>query len=159
MNKECRCRVAVDRIPAATAASITKSGAGVLQLSGANTFTGGVTVNTGGLILGSDTNSLLLNDPVTTGPVGSQNADSKNLPEMFLNFGPTKTKMYSIFDIDTGISPPAVTLEVYRVGEGRIERRPFTWDEILGQTKIKPLPPAPTKTGAVKPPVKPKLRE
>lgn len=99
---------------------------------------------------------------VTTGPVGSQNADSKNLPEMFLNFGPTKTKMYTVFDIDTDVSPPALTLEVYRVGEGRIERRPFTWDEILGRTKIKPLPSAPAKPGGAKAPralAEPKLRE
>ena len=87
---------------------------------------------------------------VTTGPVGSQNADSKNLPEMFLNFGTTKNKMYTVFDIDTGAALPALTLEVYRVGEGRIERRPFTWDEILGRTKIKPLPSPPAKSVGAK---------
>ena len=92
---------------------------------------------------------------VTTGPVGSQNSDSKNLPEMFLNCGATKNKMYTVFDIDTGSSPPAVTLEVYRVGEGRIERRPFTWDEILGRTKVKPLPSPPAKSAGSKPPAAP----
>ncbi len=35
--------------------AITKTGAGVLELSGANTFTGGVTVNAGTLLLGSAT--------------------------------------------------------------------------------------------------------
>jgi autotransporter-associated beta strand protein len=50
---------------------ISKSGAGVLQLGGASTFAGGVNVTAGGLIIGSDTNSLLLNDSVVTGPVGT----------------------------------------------------------------------------------------
>lgn len=50
---------------------ISKSGAGVLQLGGASTFAGGVNVTAGGLIIGSDTNSLLLNDLVVTGPVGT----------------------------------------------------------------------------------------
>ena len=71
------------------------------------------------------------------------------------NFGATKNKMYTVFDIDTGSSSPAVTLEVYRVGEGRIERRAFTWDEILGRTKIKPLPSPPAKSAGSKPPAAP----
>jgi autotransporter-associated beta strand protein len=50
---------------------IVKTGAGVLQLGGASTFAGGLTVNAGGLIIATDTNSLVLNDPVTTGPVGT----------------------------------------------------------------------------------------
>jgi hypothetical protein len=29
------------------------------------------------------------------------------------------------------------------VGDGRVERRAFTWDEVLGVTKIKTLPPSP----------------
>jgi autotransporter-associated beta strand protein len=51
--------------------AIVKTGAGVLQLGGASTFAGGLTVNAGGLIIATDTNSLILNDPVTTGPVGT----------------------------------------------------------------------------------------
>ena len=50
---------------------ITKSGAGNLQLGGQSTFTGGVTITSGGLVLASDTNSIVLNDPVVTGPVGT----------------------------------------------------------------------------------------
>ncbi|MBA4015748.1 MAG: hypothetical protein C0483_01025 [Pirellula sp.] len=50
---------------------ITKSGAGNLQLGGQSTFAGGVTITSGGLILASDTNSIVLNDPVVSGPVGT----------------------------------------------------------------------------------------
>jgi hypothetical protein len=38
-----------------------------------------------------------------------------------------------------------VTLEVYRVAEGLAQRRVFTWDEVIGKTKIKTLPPPPKK--------------
>ena len=47
---------------------ITKSGNGVLQLSAQNAFTGGVTVQAGGLILGD--NSTPTSGTVTSGPVG-----------------------------------------------------------------------------------------
>jgi alkaline phosphatase D len=80
---------------------------------------------------------------VTSGPIGSSNAKTRNLPEMFLNFSDSKAKFYCIYDIDTRVEPPAVTLEVYRVGEGLAERRVFAWDEVLGRTQIKPLPPSP----------------
>src|SRR5687767_2135382 len=77
---------------------------------------------------------------VTAGPIGSRNAETKNLQEMFLNYTPTKSKFYCIYDINTRVRPPLVTLEVYRVGEGLAERRRFTWDEVTGKTKIKTLP-------------------
>ena len=78
---------------------------------------------------------------VTSGPIGSGNADAKNVSEMFLNYSPTKSKFYCVYDVDTRSRPPAVALEVYRVGEGLAQRRVFTWDEVTGKTKIKPLPP------------------
>ena len=90
---------------------------------------------------------------VTAGPIGSKNADGNNVPEMFLNFSPTKSKLYCVYDIDTAAEPPAVILEVYRVGEGLALRRPFTWAEIQGLTKIKTLPvppPAATKGKSAK---------
>jgi len=31
------------------------------------------------------------------------------------------------------------------VGDGLVLRRPFSWDEVNGVTKIKPLPPPPSK--------------
>ena len=64
---------------------------------------------------------------------------------MFLNLSATKGHFYCIYDLDTAASPPKVTLEIYRVGDGLLERRPFTWDEVLGVTKIKTLPPPPPK--------------
>jgi alkaline phosphatase D len=90
---------------------------------------------------------------VTAGPIGSANSDTKNLPEMFLNFSGTKAKFYCIYDIDTTASPAKVTLEVYRVGEGLATRRSFTWEEVLGLQKIPTLPPPATtevKTNATK---------
>ena len=101
---------------------------GVLLLSGDRHFTGAYQVK-GKWI------------EVTAGPIGSSNARTKNLPEMFLNLSDSKAKFYCIYDIDTASAPPQVTLEVYRVGEGLAARRTFTWDEVLGQAKIPTLPP------------------
>jgi hypothetical protein len=64
---------------------------------------------------------------------------------MFLNYSPTKSKFYCVYDIDTRSRPAAVTLEVYRVAEGLAQRRVFTWDEVIGKTKIKTLPMPPPK--------------
>ena len=75
---------------------------------------------------------------VTSGPLGSANAESKPLPEMFYYGG--RGKFYCIFDIDTARVEPAVTLEVYRTGDGLVRRREFAWGEILGTTRISPLP-------------------
>jgi len=76
---------------------------------------------------------------VTSGPMGSRVVDPRPTPEMFWNGG-KQGRFYSIFDLDTANEPPHVTLEVYRVGEGLMLRRAFTWDEVLGKTVIKPLP-------------------
>jgi len=103
---------------------------GVLLISGDRHFTGAYQVK-GKWI------------EVTAGPIGSSNARTRNLPEMFLNLSDTKAKFYCIYDIDTTGSLPKVTLEVYRVGEGLAERRMFTWDEVLGATRIPPLPAPP----------------
>ena len=80
---------------------------------------------------------------VTSGPMGSANSDSKPTPEMFFNGG--RGKFYCLYDIDTTATTPSVTLEIYRASEGLVYRRPFTWEEVLGTTKIKTLPPAPAK--------------
>jgi hypothetical protein len=69
---------------------------------------------------------------------------------MFLNFSDTKAKFYCVYDLNTATSPPEVTLEVYRVGEGLVLRREFTWDEVIGLTKILPLPPSPETPAAAK---------
>jgi alkaline phosphatase D len=75
---------------------------------------------------------------VTSGPFGSRNFPTKNLPEMFINHG--RGKLYCIFEVDTAREKPAATLEIYRAGEGLIEKRAFTYEEINGQVKIPPLP-------------------
>ena len=77
---------------------------------------------------------------VTSGPIGSASIVAKNAPESFLNFSATKGHFYCIYDLDTALTPPRVTLEVYRVGDGLVERRPFSWDEVRGVTRIKPIP-------------------
>jgi alkaline phosphatase D len=118
---------------------------GVLLLSGDRHFTGAYQVE-GKWI------------EVTVGPLGSSPIVTKNAPEMFLNFSETKGHFYCVYDVDTAAAPPQVTLEVYRAGDGQVLRRPFTWDEVNGVTKIKLPPPAPKpepkkdeKNGAAKP--------
>ena len=34
--------------------------------------------------------------------------------------------MFALFDVDAQADPPAITLEVYRAGEGMIEEYPLT---------------------------------
>jgi len=83
---------------------------------------------------------------VTTGPIGSAPATARNAPESFLNFSATKGHFYCIYDLETAVTPPKVTLEVLRVGDGLAERRVFSWDEVTGAAKIKTLPPPPKET-------------
>lgn len=98
---------------------------GVILLSGDRHFTGGYQID-GRLI------------EVTSGPLGSINYPTQNLPEMFLNLG--TGKMFCVFDVDTTVNPPAVVLEVYRAGDGLVDRRDFTWDEINGKNRLALLP-------------------
>jgi len=105
--------------------------AGVLLLSGDRHYTGAYQVQ-GKWI------------EVTAGPMGSApSGPVKNAPEMLINLSATKGHYYCIYDIDTTAPTPKVTLEIYRVGDGLVQRRPFTWKEVTGATKIKPLPPPP----------------
>jgi alkaline phosphatase D len=76
---------------------------------------------------------------VTSGPLGSRNEAPPTTPEMIWNGGRTG-KFYSVFDVDTAAEPPRVTLEIYRASEGLALRREFTWAEVMGETKISPLP-------------------
>lgn len=78
---------------------------------------------------------------VTSGPIGGGTASSRNLPEMFMNYG--KGRFYCVYDVDTAKPEPVLTLEVYQVGIGLLERRTFGWDEVNGQRLIQPLPPSP----------------
>lgn len=101
---------------------------GVLLLSGDRHFTGAYQVR-GKWI------------EVTSGPIGSGPAGVKKSAEAFLDLSATKGHFYCVYDLDTTASPPRVTLEIYRVGDGLVHRREFTWDEVIGVTKIKLLPP------------------
>jgi alkaline phosphatase D len=85
---------------------------------------------------------------VTSGPIGSGNAKTRNTPEMFLHYN--DGKLYCVFDVDTTGLEPKVALEVYRVGQGLIERRAFTWDEVTGIAKLPTLPPSPEEPAKAK---------
>jgi alkaline phosphatase D len=97
---------------------------GVIFLSGDRHFTGAYQIQ-GRFI------------EVTSGPLGSRNYPTKNLPEMFLNHG--TGKLWAIFDVDTRQPEPVIALEIYRAGEGLIEKRQLTWAEINGDVKIPAL--------------------
>lgn len=77
---------------------------------------------------------------VTTGPLGSDPIVARNTPETILNYSQGKGHYYCIYDLDTEADPPRATLEVWRVGDGRPDRRAFTWDEVTGAKRIPPLP-------------------
>lgn len=98
---------------------------GVLLISGDRHFTGGYQI--GGKLI-----------EVTSGPLGSKNFPTKNLPDMFLNYG--EGKLYCVFDIDTTKDEPKVILEVHRAGDGIVEKMPLPWKAILGEEKIETLP-------------------
>ena len=74
---------------------------------------------------------------VTTGPIGSGNAKTKNVPEMILHHN--DGKYYCVFDVDTTGAEPALVLEVYRAGYGMVEKRAFTWGAINGEEALKTL--------------------
>ena len=98
---------------------------GLLLISGDRHFTGGYQID-GKLI------------EVTSGPLGSKNFPTKNLPEMFLNQG--VGKMFSVFDIDTTKAEPKITLEVHRAGDGIVQKVKLPWKAVLGEEKLELLP-------------------
>lgn len=104
---------------------------GVILLSGDRHFTGGYQINQRII-------------EVTSGPLGSSNFPTRNLPEMFLNHG--KGKLYCVFDIDTRHEVPEVILEVHQAGEGMIDRRDFTMAEINGKARLATLPVRPARS-------------
>ena len=97
----------------------------MILLSGDRHFTGGYQINQRVM-------------EITSGPLGSNNYPTPNLPEMFLNHG--VGKLYCVFDVDTRSEVPQVILEVHRAGEGLIDRRDFTMDEINGKARLATLP-------------------
>lgn len=107
---------------------------GVMLLSGDRHFTAGYQVR--GRFL-----------EVSSGPFGASPAESRLVPGMFLYHG--KGHYYCVYEVDTTPPEPLVTLEVYQVGMGLVNRRSFTWAEVTGRTRIAPLtsltPPPPPK--------------
>ncbi|MCI0748772.1 MAG: alkaline phosphatase family protein [Verrucomicrobia subdivision 3 bacterium] len=93
---------------------------------------------------------------VSSGPIGSSNAEAKLHSEMWTRHD--KGKFYCVLDIDTRAQPPSLALEIYRAAEGLVERKAFTWNDILGRAKIKSDPPPEKKAaaGAKKPSGEPK---
>ena len=98
---------------------------GVVLLSGDRHFTGGYHVR--GEVI-----------EVTSGPLGSKNFPTENLPEMFMNHG--EGKMFCVIDVDTSESEPSLALEVFRAGEGMIDRRVLSWEQVNGTAGIEYLP-------------------
>jgi alkaline phosphatase D len=100
---------------------------GVMLLSGDRHFTAGYQIR----------NQLI---EITSGPMGSRNYGSPNLPEMF--FKEVEGKLYCVLEVDTTEAEPKAMLEVYRAGWGITHRQWFTWDEVNGKVVIPKLPPA-----------------
>lgn len=87
---------------------------------------------------------------VTSGPLGSPNSKvTKPAAEMFSYHD--HGKIYSIFEVDTTNTPPALTLEIYEAGTGLLEKRRFTWEEVTGAVKIPPLRNIEPRTSDAKP--------
>ncbi|MCE9611875.1 MAG: alkaline phosphatase D family protein [Chthoniobacter sp.] len=76
---------------------------------------------------------------VTSGPLGSPGAKSRPSPEMFAYHD--GGRFFSIYDIDTAATPPAVALEIWQTSIGLVEKRAFTWEQVTGGAKIEPRLP------------------
>jgi alkaline phosphatase D len=107
--------------------------AGIIFISGDRHFTAGYQVKGKWL-------------EISSGPIGSSNAEAKTNPEMWTKYD--KGKIYCVLDVDTRPRLPSVTLEIYRAAEGLAERKAFTWDEVLGLARVKPTPPPAAKPAA-----------
>lgn len=83
---------------------------------------------------------------ITSGPIGSSSIAARTNPEMWTRHD--KGKIYCVLDVDTRPQTPSITLEIYRAAEGLLERKAFTWEEVLGLAKIEPTPPPPAKPAA-----------
>lgn len=55
-------------------------------------------------------------------------------------------KFYCVYDLNTSSAPPRVQLEIYQTGMGMVEKRAFSWGQVIGEEKIPLLgsKPAPT---------------
>jgi hypothetical protein len=72
------------------------------------------------------------------GPFGSDNAKLKPNAERFTGWD--EGRMWFILDLDTTKPEPAVAVELWQAGCGRLDRRVLTWDQVNGRAKITPSP-------------------
>jgi alkaline phosphatase D len=72
------------------------------------------------------------------GPFGSGNATLKPNPERFTAWD--EGRLWFILDLDTTKPEPAVAVELWQAGGGRLDRRVLTWDQVNGRAKIAPSP-------------------
>jgi alkaline phosphatase D len=86
---------------------------------------------------------------VTSGPLGSGNAQAKPNDETWLHC--SIGKMWSIFEVDTTGDTPKLAYELWLAGAGLAERRELTWDEVNGRAKIAPSPALPRGVERAKP--------
>jgi alkaline phosphatase D len=90
---------------------------------------------------------------VSGGPFGSNNAKLKPNPERFTGWD--EGRLWFVLDLDTTKPEPAVAIELWQAGGGRLDRRQLTWDQVNGREKIEPSPsplkPSRTEESAAKP--------
>jgi alkaline phosphatase D len=72
------------------------------------------------------------------GPFGSNNAAMKPNRERFTGWD--EGRLWFILDLDTTKPEPAVAVELWQAGGGRLDRRVLTWDQVNGRAKIAPSP-------------------
>ena len=77
---------------------------------------------------------------VTSGPLGSPGGKSGPTPEMFAYHD--SGRFFSIYDINTAATPPAVVLEIWQTGLGLVEKRAFTWEQVTVGAQIEPRLPS-----------------
>jgi alkaline phosphatase D len=68
------------------------------------------------------------------GPFGSNNATLKPNVERFTGWD--EGRLWFILDLDTTKPEPAVAVELWQAGGGRLDRRVLTWDQVNGRAKI-----------------------
>ncbi|HET6409277.1 MAG TPA: alkaline phosphatase D family protein [Chthoniobacteraceae bacterium] len=87
------------------------------------------------------------------GPFGSNNATLKPNPERFTGWD--EGRLWFVLDLDTTKTNPAVAVELWQAGGGRLDRRVLTWDQVNGRAPIAsspfPLKPARMEVKATKP--------
>jgi len=86
---------------------------------------------------------------ITSGPMGSSNATATVTDELWLSC--STGRMWSIFEVDTTKPEPAVAYELWMAGQGRLERRELTWEQVNGRAKIPPSPALPRVPALKKP--------